>query len=124
MRYLAQAATLAVVLGSGTFAVADEERPEHFAGESAETLEQAVTNFSEYNQRLEELLNQELTPERMAKIHELSYTLENALAKIDEEVDLMSVLLEDMHLASESADPRTTKNAGKAYLNSGQTLVE
>ena len=44
---------------------------------------QAVANFSEYNGKLEGLIQQEhLSPQDMHEVHMLTYTLENALAKI------------------------------------------
>lgn len=97
---------------------------EHFEGEPAETLDQAVANFSEYNQRLAELLAQEeLSLEDLGTIHELSYTLENALQKINEEVEAMAADLEEVHLGSETGDFERVQRHGEAYLEDAQTLV-
>ncbi|MGQ4880514.1 DUF6746 family protein [Billgrantia sp. LNSP4103-1] len=97
---------------------------EHFKGEPAETLSQAVTNFSQYNQQLAELLAQdELSLEDLGTIHELTYTLENALQKINEEVESMAVDLEEVHLGSETGDFERVQNHGTDYLDAAQTLV-
>jgi uncharacterized protein (DUF342 family) len=102
-----------------------EERPEHFEGESADTLAEAVANFSETNRELADLLAQdELSNADLGTIHELTYTLENALAKIDEELDTMSVDLEEVHLGSETADRERVRSHGAAYLEAAQTLVD
>ena len=54
MNYLAAAA-----LSFGVDTMAKAESVEHFKGESAESLEEAVTNFKRYNQRLESLLKKD-----------------------------------------------------------------
>ncbi|MBW6392795.1 MULTISPECIES: DUF6746 family protein [Halomonadaceae] len=97
---------------------------EHFEGEPSETLSQAVANFSETNQQLAELLAQEeLSMEDLGTIHELSYTLENALQKIDAEVETMAVNLEEVHLGSETGEFERVQNHGSDYLEAAQTLV-
>lgn len=106
-----------------TTALADE-RPEHFKGEPAPDLKTAVANFSSYNQELANLLAQdELSPQELAAIHQLSYTLENALGKISDEVDTMAVTLEEVHLGSETNDPARVQENGATYLEAAQTLV-
>lgn len=97
---------------------------EHFKGEPAETLSQAVANFSETNQQLAELLAQdELSLEDLGTIHELTYTLENALEKINEEAEAMAVNLEEVHLGSETGDFERVQSHGADYLEAAQTLV-
>jgi len=58
----------------------------------------------------------------MNKIHELSYTLENALLRIQEEVKLMAENLEKVHLASGRMDPETITARGTAYLRASQII--
>ena len=90
-------------------AAAAEDRPDHYKGEPVETLEQAVQNFSEYNRKLEVLLEKEkLSAAEMATVHQLTYTLENALNKINAEVVKLSETLEDVHKASDPVDADTT----------------
>ncbi|SFM54854.1 DUF6746 family protein [Marinobacter pelagius] len=96
---------------------------EHYKGEPAETLEQAVANFSEYNNRLDKVLAGELTPEAMNEIHQLTYTLENALGKLNEEFDDLAERLELVHKASEHADPETIQREGSVYLEKSRKVI-
>ena len=73
MNYLAAAA-----LSFGVATMAKAETVEHFEGKNAESLEEAVTNFKLYNQRLESLLKKDsMSADDVTKVHELTYTLEN-----------------------------------------------
>ena len=102
-----------------------EERPEHFEGKPAETLEQAVANLSEYNAKLAGLLAQEkLSPADLNKVHQLTYTLENALARINDEFDDLADTLETVHIASERADAETVKAQGRIYLDTAGQVIE
>jgi vacuolar-type H+-ATPase subunit I/STV1 len=103
--------------------LADDEY-DHYEGEPAKSLEQAVANLSEYNNRLEKVLAGELTPEAMNEVHQLTYTLENALGKMDEELEDIAERLEKVHKASEHADPDTVKNEGAVYLDKTRTIVK
>ncbi|RBP29718.1 hypothetical protein DET50_10968 [Marinobacter pelagius] len=96
---------------------------EHYEGEPAETLEQAVTNFSKYNNKLDKLLAGELNPEAMNEIHQLTYTLENALNKLNGEFDDLAERLELVHEASEYADPETVEREGSIYLQKSRKVV-
>lgn len=101
------------------------ERVDHFEGESAETLEQAVANLSEHNARLAVLVdNGELSDADHARIHELTYSLENALARIRKEVDVMADDLEAIHVASEQRATDVVTDKALAYLSAARTLVE
>jgi len=101
-----------------------EERPDHFEGEAADSLAEAVTQFSETNRLLAELLAQdELSNADLGTIHRLSYTLENALAMFDAQLDTMAVDLEEVHLGSESVERERVRTHGEAYLEAAQTLV-
>lgn len=124
MKYFLTAAFL-VALIVAPAVQADDERPEHFEGEPAETLEQAVANLSEYNAKLQAIIEKdELTDADHAEIHELTYTLENALGKMREELDSMAENLEAVHLASEERDTDVIAEKGPAYLSAARKLVE
>ncbi|SOB77275.1 hypothetical protein SAMN04488490_3072 [Marinobacter sp. LV10R510-11A] len=97
---------------------------DHFKGEPAKTLEQAVANFSEYNNKLEHVLTGDLTPEAMNEVHQLTYTLENALQKLDDEIDKLEETLEKVHKASERADTNTVRSAGEQYLTTSRNIVK
>ncbi len=101
--------------------VADDS-VDHYAGKPSETLAEAVKNFTEGNARLRELLSGEVTNQDMADIHEVSYTLENAVAKLQRELNVLAVVLEDVHLASESFNQNTVSASGKAYMDIADTL--
>lgn len=103
----------------------EDERYEHYEGESAKTLEQAMSNLATFNAKLAELMTDgELSAEDMANIHQLSYTLENALQKLDKEVDTLQEVLEEVHIASETMDYETVKNQGKLYLETSAKIVK
>lgn len=118
---------LAGMMSSG-FALANDhnhEREDHFEGKSSETLEEAVTYFSEGNAELAEILAADtISNEQMGEIHMLTYTLESALKKIDAEVEAMAMSLEEVHLGSETLDQERVATNGADYLEAAQTLVE
>lgn len=117
--------TFLTALIAAPIAVADEDRPDHYEGEPAETLEQAVANLSEYNARLQAIISKdELSDADHAEIHELTYTLENALGKMREELDAMAENLEAVHLASEERDADVIADKAPAYLSAAQKLVK
>jgi len=102
-----------------------EGRPDHYEGKPAETLEQAVANFSEYNTKLEAILaKNELSARDLNEIHQLTYTLENALEKINMEFSDLADVLEEVHVASETAGYDAVKERGQAYLETARQLVE
>lgn len=114
-----------VALGVSAASWADSDRPAHAKGEPAETLQQAVTNLSEYNTRLEALLERdELTATDMHDVHMLTYTLENALQKIQADLQETAGVLEEVHIASETNEPDVVKEKGQVYLQSTRTLVK
>lgn len=114
---------LAVAL-SGFFAgsvMADSV--EHFKGVPSDTLEQAVANFSEYNQKLAEVLAGELDNNAMVEVHELTYTIENALAKINAEFTELADTLEEVHLASEKFDAAEVQAKGDTYVSVATQVI-
>ncbi|MFY0991214.1 DUF6746 family protein [Halomonas sp. C05BenzN] len=105
-------------------ALAEEKPGEHFEGEPSDTLAEAVANFSKYNQELADLLaRDELTMREIGEIHVLTYTLENALEKISEEVEEMAEVLEEVHLGSETGNVERVRTNGEIYLESARTLI-
>lgn len=106
-------------------AITATERPDHYRGEAAETLPEAVSNFSEYNEKLSALIEKdELTAAELHEVHELTYTLENALAKIQSELGGLAETLEEVHIASEKSNAATVKSKGSEYLKTSHQLVE
>ncbi|MCC5858970.1 MAG: hypothetical protein JJT90_12495 [Ectothiorhodospiraceae bacterium] len=114
---------ICIALAGPTTALADQ-RPDHFQGLPANTLEDALTNFSEYNGRLAALLDtDQFTDEDMVRIHQLTYTLENALEKIIADLDALADTLEELHLASETARYEDARRHGRAYLDVARQIV-
>lgn len=100
------------------------DRPDHFQGESSETLEAAVSNFSEYNKKLADVLaKDELAPADMVQVHELTYTLENALEKIRDELEDLADTLEEVHVASEKLDADEIREQGNSYLDTAGKII-
>jgi len=108
---LAMAATL--VFSANSFAT---ERIDHFKGLPSPDLATAVKNFSEYNDLLAKQLAGELTPQALAEIHQLTYTLEVALEKIGDEIKALADTLEEVHIASETSAPEKLAEEGKKYM--------
>ena len=115
---------MAFFLGHTAVTTAGEESG-HFKGKPAETLEQAVSNFSEYNQKLSSILNQDnLSPQDMQQVHELTYTLENALNKINATMTELAETLEAVHVNSETGDVAGTKTEGLRYLDTANQIIQ
>jgi|SRR5690554_957578 len=91
-------------------------RVDHFEGKPAETLNDALSSFSEYNRLLEERLSGELSDDDLATIHQLTYTLENALEKINQELSELAEVLEEVHVASENFDREALVAPATEYL--------
>lgn len=107
-----------------TPALADEDRPDHFSGKPADTMAEAIANAREANQELAELLDGELSDADLAEIHQLSYTMENALGRIHEEVYQLEGTLEEVHLGSEAFDRGRVRANGEAYLEGMAPLLD
>lgn len=123
MRFLFSSLLLATLML--TTSVSAEPRPEHFKGKSADTLPEAVANFSEYNNALEALLRKpSLSPQDLHEVHQLTYTLENALEKIRAELATLADTLEAVHLASEAANSDEVRTQGQAYLSTSRQLID
>ena len=117
--------TTALFLATFTFGcMADEQRPDHFKGQKAASLTEAIELFRINNQKLQQLMQGELTPEAMVEIHQLTYTLENALEKIHSETTELKAVLEEVHLGSENMDFAKVKQHAKRYLDTATTLVK
>ncbi|HUH89746.1 MAG TPA: DUF6746 family protein [Lysobacter sp.] len=116
-------AGLVFALGFSTAAFADE-RADHFSGEPAETLNQAVANFSDYNGQLAIIVAKDaLEPEDMLQVHQLTYTLENALEKIRTELADLADTLEAVHVASERMEADAVKTQGRKYLQVAAEVI-
>ena len=120
----ALAALTMLTFAPGTFATDAGERYEHFKGKAAKTLPDAVRNFSEYNAKLDAVLKGKVDDEAMHEVHELSYTLENALARINPELAALTDQLEAVHQASERLDRDAVLRHGRDYLAVSRQIVK
>ena len=116
MKHLFAPLALVISLSFSAQSFAEEERVQHFKGLPSPDLASAVKNFSEYNDLLTKQLSGEVNPATMAEIHQLTYTLEVALEKINQEVAALADTLEEIHIASETNEPVTMAVKGKEYL--------
>ncbi len=112
--------TLTAALMSPNMALAGDVR--HYQAKPADTLGQALTNFNDYNGRLEALLAGDLDGGDLAQVHELTYTLENALAQIHAAAGEITESLEEVHQASERSDAEAVRQHGMAYLGAAKKL--
>ena len=113
---------LALVASLGLPAVhAAEDRPEHYQGAESATLAEAFSYLEVYNEGLAELLAREdLTASDLNRIHQMTYTMENAVARLRDELEGAAASLEELHLASERADADAAREHGDAYLGTLQ----
>lgn len=118
-------ATLAMLsFVPATFASGPGEKYTHYKGKPSETLPDAVRNFSEYNAKLGAILKGKVDDGAMAEVHELTYTLENALGKMNEEMAKLAETLEQLHLASEKLDRDAVIRHGNEYLSVSKEVVK
>lgn len=100
-------------------------RVDHFKGVPADTLDEALANLSEYNAQLEAILSSpELGPMELHNVHQLTYTLENALERLILELNELADTLEEVHVASERADPATVLDKGNEYLEISRRVIQ
>ncbi|MBK5938784.1 hypothetical protein CCR96_05865 [Halochromatium roseum] len=99
---------------------ADDLSPDgrpHFTGKQADSVEEAFRHFEEGNEKLKQYLNGDsIEGADLAHIHELTYTLENAIAKMQAALVSLTTSLEEVHLASERGDLDVVLESGREYL--------
>lgn len=120
--YRIPAFLLCASLAASTSLMADE-RVDHFKGLPAESLEVAVNNLTAYNQELQSLLAAELDQAALTRVHNVTYTLENALHKVQEEMQVLAETLEELHLASERYSAEAVSGHGQAYLEQAARVL-
>mgnify|MGYP000235845573 CR=1 FL=1 len=98
---------------------------DHFKGKEAGSYDAALTLFKQYNEKVEALINKDkLSYGDMHNIHEYTYTIENALAKINQEMNALAEQLETLHKASETAKSDSALAAGRTYIENAKRLVK
>ncbi|MFN2287813.1 MAG: DUF6746 family protein [Chromatocurvus sp.] len=110
-----------LVLGSA----GASERLDHFKGHPSEDIEQAAKNFLDYNQRLAVLVERDrLSAVDLSTVHELTYTLENALERMKEDLEALAEALEEAHVASEAGNYDATLAKARAYLEKAGLITQ
>ncbi|MFC3094566.1 hypothetical protein DRW07_13245 [Alteromonas sediminis] len=101
-----------------------EEKYDHFPSLEAPDVATALCNIQTYNEKLAALTSAEnIDTASMVKIHELTYTLENALARLKTTIAETAQALEEVHLASESIKADVIKKSAKTYFSGTEALL-
>lgn len=102
-----------------------DERPEHYSGEKAETLEEALENLRTYSDKLATIVQDEsFDSEHLNSVHEITYTLENALQTVEEELQQLAETLESVHIASEQGETTTVAEDSRIFLEKTRMLLQ
>lgn len=89
---------------------------QHFASLSSPDIKTAKCNIKAYNEKLNALTTKsEISAIDMVKVHELTYTLEDALKRLVEDLSTAANELEKAHKASESLNDKTVRDASSVY---------
>ncbi|MBT0585990.1 DUF6746 family protein [Alteromonas oceanisediminis] len=116
--------TFAATLCLSNTVVADDEY-QHFAAKPSEDLSSALCNLKDYNALLTDIVetDADIPVEGMVKIHELTYTLENAIQQLQRDLATIAEDLESVHKASERIDQATVSEKSAAYLEATSLLL-
>ncbi len=102
-----------------------DDRPGHFSGEKAETLEEALKNLHEYSDKLGAIVHADsFGTDQLHSVHEITYTLENALQTLEEELKRMAETLESVHIASEHGETNTVEEDSMIFLEKTRVLLQ
>jgi len=92
-------------------------RVSHYQARKAGSIDEAMADLREANARLRTLLAGEVGEYDIHDIHSLSYTLEESLLRITEELRALHNTVADMHFASEGLKREAVIDFGTAYLD-------
>lgn len=105
--------------------VSAKESYRHFPSVPSPDLATALCNLQSYNDKLTNILSKEtLDAVDMAKVHELTYTLEDAVAQIQKDLNVVAENLESVHKASERIDQQAIDSHGSQYIAQTKLLTE
>ena len=118
-------ASVLVLTGITTNGVFADDSYDHYEALESPDLDTAMDNLAKYNEKLRAILDKEsLSASDVAEVHQMTYTLENAVGRIATEVDEVAEVLEEVHQASERDDRETVHSRGKAYLSNSDPLLQ
>lgn len=105
--------------------VAADEKYDHFPALESPDLKTALCNLKVYNEKLYKITSKEkLDSLDMVKIHELTYTIENSIQRIQKELTQLATELEEVHLASEKLDAKAIQENGDKFLQGSSLFSE
>lgn len=97
---------------------------DHFKGQASPDLKSALCNLQQFDQKLAKVTNgKALTGTEMAEIHQLTYTLEVAVQKVQAEMAIAAEELEKVHKGSEVMASEKVKKSTEDYLTRTQLLT-
>lgn len=97
---------------------------EHFKGLKPSTYQQAQVYLNEYNAKLATIVEDGIiTPNEMAEVHQLTYTLENSLKRMKDSLEQIEEVLELVHKDSEHGRYEQGLINARQYLNDSQVLL-
>lgn len=122
MKIIVKAACISALLVTSA-ANADDDN-NHFPSLKAPDLKTALCNLQSYNKKLSDITSKtQLTTVDMVKVHELTYTLENAILRMQKDLINIAANLEEVHLASERLDQKAIAEFGSQYFKDTQILL-
>lgn len=93
----------------------DDAKVEHYESKEFSNAKEALAGLTTTSNEMAALAaDSELDGTKMEKIHQISYTTENAVAKLGAG-EKLAATLEEVHLASEEHDPADLKNKFITY---------
>lgn len=115
--------TIATLFMSSISLNAQAADVDHFKGTPSPDLHTALCNLQTFDTRLKTMTSKPLTANDMAEIHQLTYTLEVALQKVQQELVIAAEELEKVHKGSEVMGKDKVKQAANQYLAITQKLT-
>jgi small-conductance mechanosensitive channel len=101
-----------------------DSKNQHFASLASPDIQTAKCNIQTYNDKLDALTQKtDITALDMVKVHELTYTLEDALKRLSNDLAIAAEELEKAHLASESMNKEVMSKAANEYSKLARALI-
>ncbi len=115
---------LVLLINYTAYAQTSEIKAQHYPAKPSANLNEALANLNSHNKLLADILaDQPLDAAALDQVHQLTYTLELAVAKVEESVSTLKETLENVHQASENGASDAVTEQGKAYLDLSKTLL-
>ena len=116
--------TLGLLISTNAFGD-EHQRVRHFSGEKPATTREARVLLSDYNAKLASILaKNELASKDLGEIHMLTYTLENAIMHLRQDLKALANTLEELHKLSEHNKPEQAKQQAEVYLQAAQQFTD